>query len=495
MARNIASLLMGASGKTTRTTEAKRARRRRQRQKRNMLFKELNRKCGSGAIVEQPDVTTQSGAIYTPDRPAGETQNWVLKALHPNGEEITSVVGIPDHVSVPVVSPEFRQDVVISPNGASDTNDNIDIVSLPFGDLVGIYRRYKATASPGKTTRWIPIWNPTFNDTIAYRSYLIEQSDDATNQRVTFAERITDMNNVYGFGRMTYRGITTHLDAPATQDQGRITGAQLAIPYGVSQAAMYGDGWVGPDQKNSVLAQVSGYSLDGIPLDPACLTQASPGASTWEAREGMYVPVRFRDPAHQFTPSGGVNVLMVTQGPYASALRTDGTVTGPDGTTGSAPALLSPRMLLNGMTTVILYRGISGAANVHLKIRTGMECQVDTCSTISPYQRMSPSLDREAIDTVARLSQDLPQVFTADMNDMGGMINAIVGVTRKIRNKIAGWGIPGISDFMKWQNKNIYEPVGLAPMRMPTVTGWKDPLKRVYDRMTRNRMGYQGLYL
>jgi hypothetical protein len=258
------------------------------------------------------------------------------------------------------------------------------------------------------------------------------------------------------------------------------------------------DGWIGANPATDKLCQVDGFSLDGIPLETTCLTQASPGASTWEAREGMYVPVRFRDPAHQFTPSGGTNVLMmsVPGNPYGQSLVTTSDSTGPAGTTGTSKVLLSPRMLLNGMTSVILYRGISGNANVHLKIRTGMECQVDTCSTISPYQRMSPPLDRDAIDTVARLSQDLPQVFTADMNDMGGMIGAIVGVTKTIRNKIAGWGIPGISDFMKWQNKNIYEPFGLAsPQRMPTATGWHDPLRRVYDRMTKNRMGYQGIYL
>lgn len=492
-------------------TPAKRARRQRQRQRKNLLFRELMQKCGPGVgeVVPQGAATSMpepgmpiTGGLTT------DGSAWVVKALHPNGEEVTAVAGIPDHVSVPVVTPEFRNNTVIvpRPDAVDADNDDLDIVVLPFGDLTAIYRRYKAGAQPGRNGDWTPVWNPTFTITNPNDTFITTASDPtggAVSVLVPTFE--SNMQEVYGYGRMTYKGVTLHLDAPATRDQGRVMAGQVAVPYTVLNSEVTLSGWRSDTKASTSVTTIADtYSLDTVPLDESCLIQSSPGAATWEAREGIYMPMRFRDPVHEFSGSGGALLATVTAPGLYAALVTTTNKAPPAGYTGNTLTKLDPRMLLNGLTGVILVRGVDAKANIHLKIRTGLEAQVDTCSSISPYQRMSPVLDCEAINMVARSSQEMPQVFPSSYNDfgiLGSLFEKLIPIGKKIRGKIVDMKIPGLSGFMEWQNKNIYDPLGLnAPMRNMNVgSGRFDPLKRVYDRMFRNRIGggrrgYEGLY-
>jgi len=433
---------------------------------------------------------------------AGEA--WALKATHPCGEEATGVLGIPDHVSVPVVTPEFRTNFIIPSigTGATDTDD-VDLIVLPFADLPVIYRRYKSGTQPENNIGWSDVWNATLTTSTSLISDAIVSNISSTKDVVAFSlpARSSNLDTIYGYGRVTHKGLTMHLDAPALSDQGRVVAGQMALPFNAEHAPLTADGWVG-NTGGSVNVNGLGdyYSLAQIPLEENCLVQASPGAVAWEARDGVYMPLRFRDPVHNFSPSGSAALLAtyVSGIGQTQTIRLSDTRAGPTGTTGRSPVQVAPKMLLNCQTAVVLFRGISPTANIHSKVITGLESLVETCSAVSPYQRISPVLDVEAINWVTRMGQELPQGFPASYNDFGflnKLINGINVIAKPIRNKFLR-KIPGIGKIFDWQEDNIYKPMGLAgPQRMPTMTGWNDPLRRVYDRMVGRRAGgYGGLY-
>lgn len=501
-----------ATTPTTVGTRRNNGRARRRRNRRARIREEL-RACRGGRVGDQPDVagdgvTQGSMAMASvPGLPvtgglttAGEA--WAIKALHPNGEEATGVLGIPDHVSLPVVTPEFRTNHVIPSIGTEATKtDDLDILVLPFADLPILYRRYTSGSAENNYGNWTPVWNATLNVATQYVSTAVV--DDATTtgdpMRFTVPVKASDLNRVYGYGRVTHKGVTCHLDAPALTDQGRIIAGQVALPFKTEMGPLTAVGWqnaAGSPKVTKALADF--YSLDSIPLEENCLVQTSPGAATWEARQGVYVPLRFRDPAHQFSPSGSAALLgMTTPGGTPEAVRFRETVKGPTGTEGTTAIYPTPRMLLNCQTGVVLMRGIAPTASVHLKVITGLESLVETCSAVSPYQRMSPSLDCEAINMVTRMGQELPQAYPASYNDfgfLGGLINTLNPVAKKIRTGFLN-KIPLIGKFWDWQEENIYSKMGLAgPQNMPTMTGYRDPLRRVYDRMAGRRTGYGGMY-
>lgn len=430
--------------------------------------------------------------------PAGEA--WALKALHPNGEEATAVLGIPDHVSVPVVTPEFRTNFVV-PGSPTAQNEDVDVICLPFADLPCIYRRYKSGTQPSAWSSWNAVWNATLTTGVKLVSDAFVSNTDLSDKTVkgtTVPVRSSNLAAIYGYGRVTHKGITCHLDAPALSDQGRVVAGQLALPFDSERAVLQVGGWDSTTKKKVYSTGLADfYSLDNVPLEENCLVQASPGAAAWEAREGVYVPLRFRDPAHQFTPSGSAKLLGTTiSSGENSALALVEEAQPPTGYEDAIRVKPVVRMLLNCQTAVVLFRGISNTANIHCKVITGLESLVETCSAVSPYQRMSPALDCEAINSVTRLGQELPQAFPAAYNDFGGLFGFIKNVTAQLRNKVLR-KIPGVGKFWDWQEEKIYKPMGLglnAPMHMPTATGWRDPLSRVYDRMSNRRTGYRPFY-
>jgi len=485
---------------------AGRARRRRARRQR---VREELRKCRG---VDTPDTGIQSsspGVSLGADIPglpvtngmttAGEA--WAMKAMHPNGEEATGVTGIPDHVSVPVVTPEFRTNTVITSIGTSSTKtDDVDVMVLPFADLPAIYRRYESGTSPGPDTKWVPLWNATLTVIDKLRDQAGAQAGGTPGaKQYTYPVFQSNLDTVYGYGRVTHKGVTMHLDAPALADQGRIVAGQMALPFLAEQSEISISAWT--DRSGSPGTPrflIDAFSLDSVPLSEDCLVQASPGAAAWEARQGVYMPLRFRDPVHNFSPSGESTMLSISNSNGIKlGVQSNTNISGPEGTTGNIKAYLTGRMLLNCQTGVVLLRGISPTANVHVKVITGLESLVETCSAIAPYQRMSPALDVEAINYVTRMGQELPQALPASYNDMGGLFGLIKNVTHQIRNKFLR-KIPGIGKVFDLQEEYIYKPFGLAsptPSMMPTATGYRDPLNKVYERMLQRRNGgYGGLY-
>jgi len=407
---------------------------------------------GPGGLVRDGLGTTESG------------RSFAFKALHPCGEEITAGAGIPDHVSESVCTPEFRTNTVItslpSP-GAS--NDDIDIVLLPFPDIPMMWRRYVSGSRINRNANWNVVYNPTNTPSTDYMEITRRKGTSTTLEIAPMTAPIKASSYVsqYARTRGTYFGATVHLDAPTLADQGRIVSAQLAVPYDSSVGPLFDmNGWDATGTyTDSYFGTAELVSLGDIPFDESKLVQAAPGAAVWEAREGVYMPLRFRDPVHNFEATNvGTRYLAIANSdsyitPNATLMVRSTQVSTPPGsatgnTTVTGVAALS---VLNFNTGIILVRGISSQANLQIKTVMGTESLVSTSSSISPYQHLSPPLDRLALDRVTEVAQATPFVYPASYNDLSAIINTIKGVLdvvgtplRKVGQFVSGTGVTRI---------------------------------------------------
>lgn len=365
---------------------------------------------------------------------------WALKAVHPNGETVTSSAGIPDHTNVPVVTPEMRVNYTIVGTLETQGNSDVDIVVLPYSHLAFMWRR-RPTGSPEPDIDkdWNYVFFPVageYGSEFSAQCVPLDGTADPESEVVQFDYATSKLPIQYGRTRSMYTGITAHLDAPTLADQGRLVAGQLALeqtPTTFSEV-------VGRKGTKSykILDPIQISSIEGrLPMTESALFQATPGAVVWEAREGVYMPMRFRDPVHLFG-----NDLRET---LAAVSYDTGTYLLQD----TRKFGIVPGSLLNELTGVILFRGIDNRANINVKVRRGLESLVDSATAIAPFQHQSPVLDPLAIDRVTQIAQSSPMAYPACYNDWGEILNVIkqvVGVVKPVAKFVGGLGIPIVSD-------------------------------------------------
>lgn len=396
------------------------------------------------------------------DTPAG--QLWALKAAHPNGEEVTASAGIPDHTAVPVVTPEFRSSITITGDSLQTGNDDVDIVMLSCSELAFMYRRYTSGTVQKPEAGWVFVFYPA----LEVQNNSFTATGLTSGEKETVQYWTTSLND-YGRTRAMYNGITVHLDAPTLADQGRLVAAQLPLEmregtYQSGFAAKLAQDDIG--ETTALSSPIQAYTLpQGFPYTESSLFQATPGAVVWEAREGVYIPLRFREPVHLFEADRIETLFSVVREDKTTA-AIQGTVFGnvPDAETRNLTVGVPNNML----SSIILIRGIDKRANLQVKSRIGLESLVEGPTQVAPFQHASPILDKRAIDQVTRLSQASPQAYPACYNDFSAILNTIKGVISGFVKPIAGalgdLGIPIISDVAGGIN-GIIGQLGLSSRR------------------------------
>jgi len=385
---------------------------------------------------------------------------WALKAAHPNGEEVTASAGIPDHTNVPVITPEFRSNFTIVGEMSGIGNDDIDVIVLPVSELAFMYRRYPAGTPMKPYASWKFVFYPAV--TVQTNAFTGKDSDDKDVEYQYFTTSLND----YGRTRAMYNGITAHLDAPALSDQGRIVAGQLPFENrdGVYTGTYYKSSTdpAGSVTRNTLPSNMVSLP-SGFPFTESTLFQATPGAVVWEAREGVYMPMRFKEPVHLFEADRMETMLVAYDEGNPHGIQ--GTAEGFSDTVARNLALGVPNNLLAG---IILFRGVARTANVNIKTRIGLESLVETSSIVSPFQHASPVLDRMAIDQVTRLSQASPMAYPAEYNDFSSILatikNVLSNIVKPIAGTLSGLGIPIVSD-VAGIGHNILGNLGLSQGR------------------------------
>jgi len=430
-----------------------------------------------GSIVNPMNHLTEGGA-----RPSswanlkdtlGTTETgkgFVMKYAHPCSEEVPLVSGIPDHVSEAVTTPEFRTDTVVGPIGTTTGNDDIEFIVPPFPEYPILYRRYAASSPPAtRYEGWRYVTSPTVNTRSTYRELprIAGARPTETVVPLTIGVKTSSYVDYYARSRGMYSGATFHLDAPALSDQGRVVAGQMALPYDKQDSTLaHANGWNADGTvNNDAQGVIPHINLASLPLTESTLVQTCLGAGVWEARDGIYMTMRYRDPVHLFVSTNDSPVVLgigsnnsgvgTTSIPDMMRFTEPGfSVLPPTGAIGTLVEYgLSPACVTNFNTGVVLFKGISGTANVQVKSVCGFENLVVAGNAVSPYQHASPSLDRLAIDRATEIAQQAPMVYPASYNDLSSILNVIKDVVntvgtplRQIGNVIGGLGIPVVSD-------------------------------------------------
>jgi hypothetical protein len=211
-----------------------------------------------------------------------------------------------------------------------------------------------------------------------------------------------------------------------------------------------------------------------LPSSAQRLVTLAPKSGETEAREGVYMPLRFRDPIHlyrdaasgasiQYSASDPGNTpatwLQIRSSPDGTAPEQQNTIvndgltptfTAPSSTVTNAQMAWGCSQSGNLFTGVIFFLGIDKSASVQVKTRISLECTANTDGVdITPFLHASPLLDREALDVAAMAGQVMADGYPASYNSfgsiMGSIWNAIKSVGKPILNILGGSGIPVVS--------------------------------------------------
>jgi len=377
-------------------------------------------------------------------------QRWAYKALHPNGDGVTAAIGIPDHTHIPITTPEFRSNFIVSSTLGANVSWDADILFLGTPDVSFLYRLYQAGTVPSEDSWKAVYYAASQPRNVKYQA--LGWQSDGTAKRFSFNVQSGAFGVSYPKARGMYAGMTITFDAPALVDQGRVVAAQLPLMESPRTTGIE----LELADANYEYVTTNVINLGSVPYSEDELFQASPGAIVWEARDGVYMPLRFNEPVHTFTSLTSGNVSTVTnQGTDVPAilgyLRPEDqkivSFRGPNGGDIGGPAFgtAGPFNFLSGL---VLFRGIDARANLSVKTRIGLEAQVERGSVVAPYQHASPALDKMAIDAVTEVAQRSNMAYKAAMNNTNGLAGIIRGILTGIKgvgNFVGDLGLPIVS--------------------------------------------------
>lgn len=315
---------------------------------------------------------------------------WLTKALNPAHGSL-GAFQIPDATSSPSVAAEFRDTHVLTPNGTTTvtTTWNLDILFMPSARGFGYWRWWPSESPPTSVT---------------------------TNWQVLGIS--TTLPQAY-MGRTTHAGLTVSLIANALSNQGTIHAGQVPLAYmdvGASSSLQGGQ----------------------PPLDPDSLQDQDPKGFYSLAKEGAYLPLKFREPTSAIQ-YWGVNNLA------NRVLAFDGVGITPPGS--STPYQQPP--YINTNLGVVLIRGIAATATVQCRSRYGVEATEALVPWV-PFVMPSPQLDPSQLAACAMAMQLSPNAYPASANDMWSILRAIGRavsgkIPRAVASVLSQAGIPVVS--------------------------------------------------
>lgn len=283
-----------------------------------------------------------------------------------------------------------------------------------------------------------------------------------------FAEGAATTLNSVGYRRYRYqgRGYTVHHIASGLTNEGTAFAGQV---QGTDTTQNYVPNFTdGPSGD----AEVFQTKLRP-PAFPQDLVQEDSLAVQWQAKHGVYMPLRFVDTVHLYNETGPGDVArnstgtQVSPGSFAIILAADvqggpvnvGTINSfPVPTFVTPPDMPVATQLVYGastggnlMTGVMFFMGLNPAASLEVKSRMHLEAQVNRDGTVvQPFVHSPPVYDREALEIVAKVGQVQKHAYYASFNDLSNILSSIWGAIKSVGtpivNTLGGLGIPIISD-------------------------------------------------
>lgn len=346
---------------------------------------------------------------------------WALKALHPCDESKTEIVPIPDNATADVACFETRHSRILSVPPGVNENWDCQLAVVPTFDVPIVFRT--KASSTDVWGKWLPILSvsPSFAPglvEIATGGTPFSQIQDAALNK-----------NAEEF-RQLFRGMTVVHNASSLANQGMVTAGQWGVKWDtvLEPPAVSGAGTT-PDPIQFLV-------FTDIPSDDDGIIVKCPEASQWEAKQGVYMPMRFNEPTHLFTKTGGseitpvgsntavkIGMPIILSGASDSwSILNDSIQVGSEPGTLITPTTAGPVNLLFG---TCIFSGLDKTAQLVIKLRSGIEF-VPISSNESVWATKTRSAeDTVAIKNVQIIGNKIPAQFPHKYNSLGWLLPLI----------------------------------------------------------------------
>lgn len=390
------------------------------------------------------------------------SRDWLIRAMHPAGE--TPCPGFPDESAVQVMRPQFRTESTISAPSGSPSWD-LMLITIP-GDVTMVYWGSGPAGTdftgnvppPGCFGGAITI-QPSADQpgSIGYLSSTAVAYNVSTRRSTAFPQAFRHM----------YASMTLDLIAAAVSDQGEVYSAQFPPNWFVSsQAQACGTG-------NTVTGYINAavpHKLT-LPLTESDMALLAPDYYSGQARDGVYVPLRFAGPTNPFVKQDVVPLF--SGGPLEPGLLVNENGLGslpvipfvglPSPTAGvswisAIPGAMTGAGSDTGLSkmnsSVTIFRGLAGSAgvfpsSVKVKLCVGLELMPYTSTPDRVYAQPALAFDPRTLEAYYAAVVGMRDAYPASYNGFGEILSTIAGVAksvwpaiRSIGNTLTGGGEP-----------------------------------------------------
>jgi len=418
--------------------------------------------------------------LLNKDVPLGITEKgrqWALRALHPCDDATSLTIGIPDNTQSQSTNMEVRHSQELAAPDGTTANWDCELTVLPCVDAKVVYR----TRSAGTTgwSRWHQLsvtsgqiltggFNPNIWDTsVTPPVYFQEAAVESVPTLVT---------NSTGF-RSPFSGMTVVMNSNSLTNQGFVTAGQWLVKP--REQLLPADlNLLTDSQRASITEPIVTYEnlkfivFDDIPSEPDQIVVKCGEAGQWEARKGIYMPMRFSDPVHLYSDADGSPLVIATKGgTIGSDITPNGTPvimrdvgeetavegfgtgylwkTGPviEGGVITEGTLMTVAGVINQNIGVAIFSGLDKSAMLVIKTRTGCELQANEDSLLSGTASDAPDKDQLALDMVQTVQGKIPLVYEHKFNSLGFLLPLIAKAAMAVLPHVAPWLINKAAGF------------------------------------------------
>jgi len=380
---------------------------------------------------------------------------WLEKALHPPGNAIGPIQGMPDNEAFPSTVMEFRNTFTVAPPVTATTTWNLLVCALPSAEVPLIAWSWNAGAAPPTTAT-----QPTLSG----------------NPNYNFSNWDSDVQR----WRRLYGSLTCELNAPALSDQGMVYCAQqrLEIQDTVNTAP------ANPGAQAQMLAQA--VLLTSLPTTPSVLQQISPGFYKHRAKEGCFTVSGLCQPTNLYTSGTSKSVTAGTEAQYGSNPQTSVTLNERSLAWIGGANNVQSGLSNNWSSSWVLFTGISISATVELKMIHAYELQAGLGSSFALFVEASAEPDTDAIDAYFALRHGMMDGYPASFNFFGSLMAGLTSLIPRIASWLAPVGkaaLPAIGQAIG----QLGTAAPVAAPRQPSPMPAPRPSLKTNDDMERMR--------
>nr|WLJ60694.1 MAG: capsid protein [Varroa destructor virus 9] len=393
--------------------------------------------------VQRPQVSSEPPSQHNMLRQRVQTElggtgvgsMWAFRYLHPCDEMQSGGERIPDLTSTATCAAELRVRHHLSAPadiGSSLTWSAMIVIppSMELGCVV--------FTRPDSSKQWTSV-----NKVLDYPSVKLPRYVGLLPDLEAPLGKLTDAC------RATYRGVTCHLVASSTTNQGMVYAAQWAQVAEMTTAKPES----GHEKPSGVEAQQI-VQLINLPTNIDELYAKEGRTVQQEAKKGCYMPLRFVQPVSRFESPATRGIIWRIAGVSGSKLATyldwTGNAAEPDKPYAPSDVYDTGYHLGtsygpdNFNTGVIIFDGIDKAASIEIKIRSGVEGVPGAQSPWSPFIENSPVVDESAIKSAIGVAAQSELAFPVSYNDLGLLWSKVI---QPLLKGVVRWAGPAV---MSW---------------------------------------------